>query len=987
MKIRSIIITMALAAIAAACNKPEIVDPSAEGLAPQLSPNQFSATFETSSSEDAKSKVSMNEDYSLSWVQGDAVSVFDAEGTNLLFTAKESGKSTALDGGEVLVDPEVTYYAVYPYSENNFVADGRITVEMPVVQTPVQGSFPTNVSVAKSDQRQLKFYNVCGLLGFEITQEDIVSVSVKSAGAQEYLTGKIAVDCSNITNPTYEVLDGVTEVTLVAEGTFATGVHYVSVLPQSFTGLTITMFKADGKVASVTSLSGFTLGRSRYLETGKIDTGNFSDKILTITNAAELQGFLAAADSYAAEDVVTIANDIDLKGYDLVPATSFAGTLTGAYTDGEETKNRALKNWNTTTALFETLSGEVRNVTVDATSSLVVQPTGDAAFIALNNAGTIDGCINNGVVTSVSETFTSTAARMVGTMAAVSTGTISNCVNNASITLTPKSVNMAASQFVGGIVGQAGGATADAEFISGCQNNGAIAFDATTYSCRLFIGGVLGGTPANTAPGYGSSTRVGTFENYGLVKSCKNNASLTVSSDGYSTKENYANIGGVVGYAEASLYDCDNTENGDITIEFPTSPDQEEKNFERPAIGGVAGTILYNVELCDNSADLEITGAFGTGTGYDNGIGMFQRAYFAGVVAFVGSSADTYLMTCTNSGNLTLDLSMYSSARTDAHIGGVAGNAIADVSGCENTGKLNIRNRMRGGYVGGVVGLLGQKEYVIKNTMSGCTNNGSIYYDLVNTEAVGNQSDNVYLGGVVGNMHYTEAELKTSHNLENGDITLVNGDAGGSYMIGGLAGLVKHKIQGGNSSAKRLKMYGDIIVNTRGVVTLGGICGQAHHQIIDVVVSNAKMQVVNPGSGSLIGGVAGDRVSAGTGDARMFVTTELSVSCESANGTYVGLFNGSRHETKNAFHTSQFLGTADVSNVKFGLVAGKLVKGSVILIGASSDTNKVVFPASITKDEETVALSDLEKDALIPWLFADDLTDGGVTLSYYGFNK
>lgn len=945
---------LAVAAAAMACNQAEIESPSA------LKANQFMASAPST-------KVSMNADFSLYWEAGDQVSVFAPDGSNNLFTseAETGAKTTVLNGADTFtIDLSQTYYAIYPYSADNSIENGVITTTIPTVQTPVKGAFPVNHAVAVSDRQNLYFKNVCGLFGFNITQEDIVSVTIKAKGAQEYLTGKVAVDCADAS---YTVVDGVTEVTLVTKDKFAVGTYYVAVLPQTFSGMTVTMFKADGSVASVTNTKGFRLDRSHRLETGVIDGGTFAGKITTITNAAELQGFLAAADSYSAEDEVTVANDIDLSGYELVPATSFAGTF-----DGQSNK---ITNWNTKTALFNAVSGTVKDLTIDETCSLEVQPTGNAAFITLANSGTISGCENNGIVTSVSESFTSKEARMVGTIAAVSTGKITSCTNNGAMTLNPMSVNTAATQFIGGLVGQASGASETVEFISDCTNNGALRFTPESFSSKLFIGGVCGGTLATSVSG--------SFTDYGLIKSSNNYAPILLTSDGLSKMQTYINLGGVVGYAEADLEDCDNE--GAVVVDLPVNPYSAETNFERPAIGGVAGSVLFNVTDCDNSGDMNVTGAFGTGSASEwEGIGYFRRAYFGGVVAIAGSSANSILTNCNNSGKLTLELDMYSTENTYAHIGGVVGNAIAQVSNCSNIGEgLHIKSKMKYTFAGGVIGLLGLEDTSTKGTISACSNNSPINLDAVITDTVGNQSNKMFVGGVVGHMQYSSAPLQTSHNAENGDINVSNGDPSGECCVGGLAGYNgKQQIKGVNSDTGRLTNKGNICVDTRKKVSVGGIVGRTSHQIIDIAVDNTLIEVKNPGNGSMIGGVCGDRQPGGSGDARMKdVSTNIVITNENnSTNVYVGAWYGNRNETANAFHTTSFVGSVSYpSNVIFGFIAGHLAKDAPIVVGGTG-AKKVIIPA--TTIENGQELGTLSANALQAKMFG--LCEGTITYSGLG---
>lgn len=886
---------LAVAAAAMACNQAEIESPSA------LKANQFMASAPST-------KVSMNADYSLYWEAGDQVSVFAPDGSNNLFTseAETGAKSTILNGPDAFViDLAKTYYAIYPYSADNSIENGVITTTIPTVQTPVKGAFPVNFGVAVSNRHNLSFMNVCGLFGFEITQEDIVSVTIKSKGAQEYLTGKVAVDCAAAS---YTVVDGLTEVTLVTKDKFAVGTYYVAVLPQTFSGMTVTMYKADGSVASVTNTAGFTLERSHRLETGVVDGGTFAGKIMTITNAAELQGFLAAADSYSAEDEVTVANDIDLSGYELVPATSFAGTFNG--------QSNKITNWNTKTALFNAVSGTVKDLTIDQTCGLEVQVKGDAAFIALANAGTISGCANYGTVTSVKDEFVPEETsvyinRAVGTIAAVSTGSVVSCENHGTVTITPTRVGKFALQYIGGVVGIAQTASADANAMESCVNEGAVTFDGP-FSSKVFLGGVCASTPAGA----------GTFGDYGVFNSLRNNGAVTLNlPSASSVSTTYINVGGVIGYAEADLDDCDNT--GAVTVNTPMDPSTKEHSIQRPAVAGVAGTVLYNMTSCDNSGEINVTGAFAAGTANSVGAGKRNLVGFGGVVAFVGSSATNTMTDCNNSGNLSLELGMHQDTKSHAYVGGVAGYSDAAMTSCDNTAALDIRNTMRGGYIGGVAGQLDA-------AMKTCSNNAVISYDLVKTAAEGSRCTDLSLGGLVGNYN-TASDMIDSHNYANGTISVSGGYVANPYYIGGLAGKTGVRLMGLKKGTYS-KQYGCITVNSPGCVYVGGVTATTAKSLLDIQLSDVVITVNNPGTGSRIGGICGKKTA--TNDARLSAEVTVKVTCaEGTEDVYAGHVYGDLSGSF-SLHTSVFNGSVTATNASgLGFAAG--------IISAESGTLKL----------------------------------------------
>ena len=270
MNTKTMISMLAVAVAAIACDKPEFNEPA------ERNANQFNATFS-----EVVSKVSMGADFKLSWEMGDKVSVFAQDAENREFTAASSGATTLLNSpSDFVLDPSATYYAVYPYSENNSISDGVISMEIPSDQTACHGTLTENYAVAKSDQTNLSFYNICGLMGFKITRSDIVKVTLSAVGEGEYLAGKITIDCATIRAPQYNVVEGSTEVNLVSETPFAPGDYYAALLPQTFTGMTVTMYTVDGQIGYAESVAEFTLNRSHHIEPLAVDGGEFEEQEL-----------------------------------------------------------------------------------------------------------------------------------------------------------------------------------------------------------------------------------------------------------------------------------------------------------------------------------------------------------------------------------------------------------------------------------------------------------------------------------------------------------------------------------------------------------------------------------------------------------------------------------------------------------------------------------------------------------------------------------
>ena len=849
------------------------------------------------------------------WKAGDAVSVFadESSAVNMRYDVSQAGSATILKGDKF--DPEKVYYAVSPWSEDNSFdyASKSFYVSVP----PQQSGSAAGVVVGATEGKDaaLTFHYPFARIYFEVAEDNVETVVISADQEGVILTGDVEVLCSLTSAPELSLVDqtGGSTITIPVNG--AKGIFYAEVLPQT-AEITLTMKMLDATqndVIDPVSSEWLTLARNQACTLRGLVAPE------EINTPEDFKNFLACAARYTEEDVIPLRTDIDLGGMELRQGASFSGTLDG--------QNRNITNLKADKALFAELTGTVKDLVIDASCSLSVESEGDVAFIALDNKGIISNCINNAGIT-VQDAGTAETPKYVGAFAARSTGSIVDCVNSGPVSVTYGSGSRMT--FVGGIVGQAGGTTADAEFISGCQNNGTVAFDAAAYSCKLFIGGVLGGTPVgNKTDGFGY---------YGVVKNCTNNAAVSVSCDDYSSENNYLNLGGVVGYAEADVDNCDNS--GAVTVSFQTEPSSADYNYLRPAVGGVAGDVLYDVTNCDNTGTLTVTGAFASTANKDAGEGQDGFASFGGVVAIAGSSANDHKVTaCTNSGAMNLDIHMFNSAKSHGNIGGVVGNAIAAVSDCQNSGAgLTVKNRMRGGRVGGVVGIT---NAAVENS----DNSAPIDYDMVVTAENGNQSKYVDLGGVVGQLNSKASEAIT-FSANTGNITVKNGWKSGEIStIGGLIGRnATGRVLGGKTkNDAKESIQGTYTITSPATIYFGGIVGG----MMGSVSSSSKglynferrgMSVVtDPGEGSRIGAICGARFNATQADASVnLVASADEFTCSSAaTDIYAGLFYG-EYTTSAAdmyVHTCTLnAGSPVVTNMTAcGIAVGKLTSGTMLL--------------------------------------------------------
>lgn len=893
-------ILLSAALLAVACNQEELQNPEADAV--EIPSNGFLAGIET--------KVSLDSDFSLSWEKDDQVAIWN--GTELLapYVAQESGKSTVLLGEEV--DVEKNHYAFYPYDAVVDFEGSTVTAVIPGQQTPKAGTFPFNPSVAyaPAGEQTLSFYNICGLVGFDITEaEQGVNNVVIYGNNGEDLTGTVTVSYDEVSAPVATVVKGVKSVTLQAEGTFAPGTYYVAILPQKYQdGITITMNTPEGKQYKKDSKP-FTLRRSHRINAMNINDGEFADEN-TISNAAELQAFfnlVNADENKGAGMVGKIVDDIDMSEIDnFAPAAEFAGTLDGSYTVGEETRNYSIIN--TTANLIGTLTetGVVSHINVSG--NLTINADDDAAFIALNNAGKISYCKTSGKAETLADLAFS-KERAVGAIAARTSGTIEFCSNEASINLNPlstakwASATLAAHQFIGGIAGKATGAEGSAK-ITNCTNAGTVTYKATNgyISSMACVGGILGGTPSVVYAAVADWVPV----NNVVVSNCVNTETATVTygykKDANGNAYNNLMLAGVAGYLEGEISNSSNA--GLIKVEgYRTTDDHSGDHYvKNTSVAGVVGVATGNVTSCSNSGNIDFSATISSGDGAAPYIGSTAYSVVAGVVA---KSFKNTISSCENTGEMLVDMHMRQANGSSGVVAGVIGYSYnSNLKTCINRGACTFTTRPRGQYVGGVCALAETTTVPEK-----IENYGDITCDAGTiTPSAGRQSYQVVLGGVFGQLKSNGLDIKDKDPFYNaGDITFRGGTSKSSstsdgdpyVVVGGVCGMVSnarprgsadntknlfindgnitvtdvpckcyvggvHAYQSGLSAnatgvgAKNGENHGNITVSTSAKLSVGGVYGYYGARCMYNSRNSGDIVVTNTAGDVRVGGVIGD---------------------------------------------------------------------------------------------------------------------------------
>ncbi len=209
---------------------------------------------------------------SIHWLTGDEINLFYGSSSSSVFTANTvEGKIACFDGTLSNYRPSSNdyFWAVYPYSADNTCDGQSVTLELPSVQVAEDGSFADDlfISIAKTKERDLVFYNLCGGICFTVTKPGIKSI-IFSGNNHEALAGKVKVKMGSNERPVIEtILDAKESIELLPPigGAFRTGTNYfVAAFPVELAkGYSIVM-RTESDEATRTSSTPITIKRSTW---------------------------------------------------------------------------------------------------------------------------------------------------------------------------------------------------------------------------------------------------------------------------------------------------------------------------------------------------------------------------------------------------------------------------------------------------------------------------------------------------------------------------------------------------------------------------------------------------------------------------------------------------------------------------------------------------------------------------------------------------
>ncbi len=212
---------------------------------------------------DQHSKTTLN-GTSLNWMNGDMIAVYGTAGGGIYTATPQSPATVAVFDNISGASGNAPFRAFYP---STLTTDG-LNITLPAVQTTIDGSLTNYPMYAESNNSELAFKNLCGVLKFNLTKAS-TSVVMVQVTATTHIVGDYSVNYNNGNPQLMYVANGGYSTVLVctAPQDITSGRDFYLYLPEgSYHNLSIEITDGSGRVCTKTTKSTTTISvvRSQY---------------------------------------------------------------------------------------------------------------------------------------------------------------------------------------------------------------------------------------------------------------------------------------------------------------------------------------------------------------------------------------------------------------------------------------------------------------------------------------------------------------------------------------------------------------------------------------------------------------------------------------------------------------------------------------------------------------------------------------------------
>lgn len=448
-------------------------------------------------------------------------------------------------------------------------------------------------------------------------------------------------------------------------------------------------------IIKVVAVAGEYESEKPYYQEFRTESVNFKYPMTISDTESFLDWMTYGAEFTSPSDQITLAADLDLKGIEIPVVAEFGGVFNG--------NGKAIKNWSSNHALFNKVTGTVKDLTIDA--SCVFTPASSVfAPVTLSNSGTLNNVHNKANVAYSANSFDE-SVNMAG-IAAESTGEIKDCSNSGSIS----------AKTTGGMKGVAAAGIAgyiDAK-ISGCSNEGAVSISGQYINGYSTIGSISNAVPnvAGIVALAGTNFSMSNCENRGKISLVNTNIEKQHENKISARRQSAA---GIVASPNGNVNNCNNY--GEVYVNASTTNHSDYPSYVKSdgktsyyeciiIVGGIsagdynaAGQNSSSISDCKNNGPINF---------YTDYHGSNNTA--GGIVGWPGieSNAQTVITkNCVNTGTITV------SGKGKVRVGGIQGGT-GNMEGCTNEGAIVFESGNSGSAVGSICGFHSQ-GHIIKN--------------------------------------------------------------------------------------------------------------------------------------------------------------------------------------------------------------------------------------------------------------------------------
>ncbi len=220
---------------------------------------QFRATIEGCTDQHGKTTLNGT---ALNWVSGDQIAIYGTAGAGVYSATPLTPATVAVFDNVSGETGDGPFRAFYPAT---LTTDG-VNITLPTTQTYVEGSIHKFPMYAESNDNQLAFKNLCGVLKLHLTKAGVNISSITVTAASE-INGTWSVDY-NGGDPELDYSANGTNATTLTCATpqsIAEGKDFYIYLPEgSYSGLQIEMTTDDSRYCVKTANTTISVSRSQY---------------------------------------------------------------------------------------------------------------------------------------------------------------------------------------------------------------------------------------------------------------------------------------------------------------------------------------------------------------------------------------------------------------------------------------------------------------------------------------------------------------------------------------------------------------------------------------------------------------------------------------------------------------------------------------------------------------------------------------------------